>query len=242
MFLPALLSLALAGQPSMPSLVGKKIAVLGFGLDKSIVNKGDERDSGPGLIQKAEDYYRPQQAATDTLYARFLAQFPTLFKGATVLPVDSVLTAPGYAAAAECKPKKIFGREIFGCNDLNPKKGLYSLSLSQAQENVTTFAKSLGLDYFLVFGNRANYRMSTGGGINGLTAGVGKMDLETSVYLVKAGTKDVAWMSSYREESATSRAMVGDIFSTDNYVLIGEAFDAMVPKIRKDLEKGLATP
>lgn len=242
MLLTALLGLSLAGQPSVPSLSGKKIAVLGFGLDKSIVMRDQERDQGPGIVQKAEDYYRAHQAATDTLYAHFLKKFPELFAGANVLPMDSVPTLPGYRIAAECKAKKVFGREIFGCNDLNPKGGMYSLSLGQAQEKVSPFAASIGLDYYLIFVNRASYRMSVGGGANGVVAGAGKMDLETTVYLLPVKGKDVAWSRSYKDESVTSKPMLNDIFSEDNYILIGEAFDGMAPKIRKDLEKGLATP
>jgi len=233
--------LSSAKAESIPSLSGKKIAVLAFGLDKSIVKENDERDQGPGLLQKSTDYYAANQKAADSLYAHFLAAVPTLFEGIQLVPVDTIVHAPGYQTATACVPKKFMGREIFGCQNLSPTNGLNAASLTQAKENFDPFAKNLGLDYFLVFVSSANYRMNIGGGVNGLTAGAGKMSLETTVYLMQPG-KGSVWSTSLRESSEHSGAMVGDLFSTDNYVLIGEAFTKMVPKLREGLAKGSIVP
>ena len=240
----ALLSLPVlsnAKPESIPSLVGKKIAVLAFGLDKSIVKENAERDGGPGLLQKSTDYYAANQAATDSLYAHFLASVPVLFEGMQFVPVDSIVHAPGYQTATACVPKKFMGREIFGCPNLNPTNGLNAASLTQAKENFDPFAKNLGLDYFLVFVSSANYRLNAGAGVNGLSGGAGKMRMETTVYLMQPG-KGSVWSTSLREDSEHSGAMVGDLFSTDNYVLVGEAFTKMVPKLREGLAKGLTAP
>lgn len=226
---------------SIPSLAGKKIAVLAFGLDKSIVKEGAERDAGPGLLQKATDYYAANQKAADSLYAHFLAAIPALFEGIQLVPVDSIVHAPGYQTATACVPKKFMGREIFGCPNLSPTNGLNAASLTQAKENFDPFAKNLGLDYYLIFVSSANYRLNAGGGVNGLTAGAGKMRMETTVYLLQPG-KGSVWSTSLREDSEHSGAMVGDLFNTDNYVLIGEAFTKMAPKLRESLAKGLTTP
>lgn len=226
--------LCAAKVPSIPSLAGKKVAVLGFGLEKSIVREGDAADQGPGLVQKASSYYEAHQKATDTVYARFLAAFPSLFEGMDILPIDSTIKLAGFQTATACVPKKILGREIFGCPMLSPTGGLNAVGLTQAEKNVDAFAKSLGLDYYFLFVNKAGYFMSTGGGVNGLTAGAAKMRLETTVYLVQPG-KGSVWSTSLREESETSKAMVGDLYSQDNFVLAGEAFTKFVPKLRERL-------
>lgn len=241
MLLATALSLVLSAAPAVPSLAGKSVAVLGFGLDKSIVQEGEDRDGGPGLIQ-TKGYYDPHQAATDTLYAHLKLKFDSLFLGAKALPLDSVRATAGYATAAECKPKKIFGREIWGCNDLSPKGGLYAVSLGQAQDNLDPFAKSLGLDYYLIFLNRASYKMWAGATIGGMGGGSARMQLETTVYLLKPGTKDVVWSGSWGDVCETSRGMVAGIYNTDNYVLVGEAFDKILPKLHAELAKGLAKP
>lgn len=235
MILAALLSMSLAAQ-SLPSLAGKRIAVFGFGLDRSIVREGTERDAGPGLLQKSDDYFKAQQAATDTLYAHFLASFGTLFKDLNVLPVDSVRNQPGYASNAECHPKKVFGREILGCNDLSPKGGLYAVSGAQNTDGLDALAKSMNLEYYVLFESSACYKMNGGAGINSLEAGVGKMKLETLMYLRKPG-KGIVWMGRATELCKTMRPMVNSLYSSDNYVLVGEAFDALAPHLRQQLDK-----
>lgn len=237
----ALLSLPVlssAKPQAIPSLVGKRIATLSFGLDKSIVEEGKERDQGPGVLQKASVYYAAHQMATDSLYAHFVAAAPILFEGTQLLGLDSTLQAPGYRTATACVPKKIMGREIFGCPLLSPTNGLNGATFTQAKENFDPFAKGLGLDYYFMFVNDASYRMNAGGGVNGLTVGAGKMRLETTVYLMQPG-KGSVWSTSFREDSEHSGAMVGSLFSSDNYVMVGEAFTKMVPRLREQIAKGL---
>lgn len=243
MLLASALSLVLSAAPAIPSLAGKSVAVLGFGLDKSIVEQGQPRDPGPGLLQKPEDYYKGQQATADSAYAHFVRAVPSLFDGLNLLPIDSVLAKPGYRAAAECKPKKIFGREIFGCNDLSPRKGLFALSPAQAQENLDPFAKSLGLDYYFLFVNVTDYRFKVGVGDSkgGSLSGAAHMHLETTVHLMQPG-KGSVWSASYGADAPTSFPVVKDILNEDNFLSAAPLVDSIAVPLRAELAKSIAKP
>ena len=237
LILTAALGVAHAGLPKVPPLAsGGRFAVAGFGMDRSIVMAGAERDQGPGLVQDPVAYFKTHQGIVDSMWTIFRDTMPTLFAGVDMLPLDSMVSDASYQEASQCVPKKVFGKVVLACQDLEHPAGPNSIVDFQ-NPKLASWAQGKGLKAFFVVRNKVEYFLSAGAGVNGLVAGAGKMRVETTIYLVEPGKKAI-WIGGYKNESESSTAMVGDLYPESKWSFALEAFRANLAKFAADVEKG----
>lgn len=212
-----------------------KIAVLGFALDNSIVMKGAERDGGPGILQKPEEYYRTHQAIVDSMWTIFKDTASAVFAGLDYLPLDSFKNDAAYNEASRCVPKKLMGKIVLPCRELEPKAGANAIpELDKPKMN--DWAKKNGIARYFVLRSQAEYFLSAGAGVNDVVAGAGKMRVETYVFLVEPG-KGVVWTSKYTNQSNSSAMIVNDLFPESNWIMATEAFRANLEDFSKVVAK-----
>lgn len=209
-----------------------KIAVLGFSLNKSIVMEEAERDQGPGVLQKPEDYYRTHQALTDSLWSVFRDTAATIFAGLDVLPLDSFKNDASYNEASRCVPKKVMGREIFSCLELEPKAGPNAI-FDAKNSKVNGWATKKGVARYFTISNKAEYFLYTGAGVGNTMAGVGKMRLATTILLLEPG-KGIIWSGTYTNSSNAVAPMIKDIFPESSWITATEAFRQNLADFAKD--------
>lgn len=230
-------SAGLFGTPAeFPSFAAaSKVGVVSFSLEKSIVVAGGERDEGPGILQKPEEYYRLHQSIVDSMWNVFRDTMPAIFAGPNILPLDSLIKDPAYAEAVRCQPKKLMGRIVLPCPDLEPKNGLVAASDVGSKTMMAWGAKN-GFNYYVTVANRAEYFLSAGAGVNGLVAGAGKMRVVTTVLVVDP-SKGIVWSRSYKNESFSSAAMVNSLFPESGWIFAVEAFRRNLAELAKDVAK-----
>lgn len=212
------------------------IAVIGFSLDKSIVEEGKERNSGPGLLQKAQNYYKHHQEAIDALWSDFKSQYRDLFLGADAIDVETVASDAEYKEMTKHVPKMMMGTDIApGSSVLAPNDGLNFVNSSDnalLEKLAAKFNAKLlmGIDY------SANYSMTTGVKIGPLSGGAAKLNLKASVFLFEAG-KGVVMQRSFEESSDESYAMVQGELVSENYAKgLSSAQKKILPQIKQYFE------
>lgn len=224
-------------QPQFPPLsAASKLAVVGFSLDKSIVITDGERDEGPGIIQKPEDYYRLHQAIVDSMWTIFRDTMPAIFAGLNVLPVDSLVNDPAYGEALRCQPKKLMGKIVVPCPDLEPKGGLVAVG-NEIAKPVLAWGAKKGFDRYMVVENKVEYFLSAGAGVNDLVAGAGKMRTITTLSIVDPA-KGIVWIKDYTNESNSSAPMVNKLFPESKWILSIEGFRLNLAAMAKDIAGG----
>lgn len=235
--LGAALSVSHAALPKVPPLAaGGRFAIAGFAMDRSIVASGAERDQGPGLVQDPVAYFKTHQALVDSMWTLFRDTLPTVFAGVDLLPLDSMLADPSYQDATQCVPKKVFGKIVLACQDLEHPAGPNAVQ-DFKNPKLASWAKGKGLKSFFVVRNEVEYFLNAGAGVNNVMAGAGKMRVETTVYLVEPGNGAV-WIGSYTNTSESSAVMVQDLFPESNWHFALEAFHANLAKFAADIAKG----
>jgi len=212
------------------------IAVIGFSLDKSIVEEGKERSGGPGLLQKAENYYKHHQEAIDALWSDFTSQYRDLFLGAEAIDVATIASDAEYKELTKHVPKMMMGTDIApGSNFLAPANGLNFVSSTDKVVLDKLAAKFnakllMGIDY------SADYSMTTGVKLGPLSGGAAKLNLKASVFLYEAG-KGIVMQQSFTESSDESYAMVQGELVSDNYAKgLTSAQKKLLPKMKQYFE------
>lgn len=237
LILVAAIGAAHAGLPKVPPLAaGGRFAILGFAMDRSIVAEGKERDQGPGLVQDPVAYFKTHQAIADSMWTIFRDTMPAVFAGVDLLAMDSMLTDAAYQEATQCQPKKVFGKVVLACQDLEHPTGPNAV-VDFKNPKITAWAQGKGLKAFFVVRNNVEYFLNIGAGSSTVMAGAGKMRVKTIVYLVEPG-KPAIWIGDYTSASESSMAMVGDFFPESSWHFALEAFRANVAKFAADVAKG----
>lgn len=192
------------------------IAIVAFSLDKSIVEDGKERSSGPGLLQKAENYYKNHQIAIDGLWRDFKESYKDIFLGAEVLDVESVASNEEYRNLTKHVPKMVMGTDIAsGANYLTANGGLNYVS-STDKALLDKLPGLFNARLLTIIEYTGSYAMSTGISIGKFGAGAAKMKLTARLSLYEPG-KGIVLSQLFSADSDESYAMVAGALVSDNY-------------------------
>jgi hypothetical protein len=192
------------------------IAVVGFTLNKSIVEEGKAPDRGPGLLQKAVDYYRNHQAAVNQLWADFKGQYRDVLLESGVIDIETIAVNDKYRELTKHVPKMMLGVDVApGANELTADGGLqYVYSSDKAlMENLAT---QLNAKLLVCIEYTASYAMSAGIQIGGIGGGAAKMKLRASLSMYEKG-KGIVAQQSFSEESDESFPIIQGILLSENY-------------------------
>lgn len=180
------------------------IAVVGFTLNKSIVEEGKEPDRGPGLLQKAVDYYRNHQAAVNQLWADFKGQYRDVLLETGVVDIETITVNDKYRELTKHVPKMMLGVDVApGGNELTADGGLqYVYSSDKAlMENLAT---QLNAKLLVCIEYTASYAMSAGIQIGGIGGGAAKMKLRATLSMYERERNRVATVIFRRERRILS--------------------------------------
>jgi hypothetical protein len=212
------------------------VAVVGFSLDKSIVEAGKEPDNGPGLLQKDENFYKNHQLAINALWSDFKASYRDMLLGAEVVDVESVVSNAQYQELSKHTPQMMMGKDIaIGGNVLTVQGGLNYVS-SYNKDVLEKIAAALNAKLLMCIDYTGSYAMSTGVSIGNFGAGSAKMKLTAQVNLYEPG-KGVVLTRSFSEDSDESFAMVGGVLLSENYAKgFCSAQKKLLPQIKQFLQ------
>lgn len=149
-FFSCLLFTACSVPPRYLHLGGNgKLAVVSFYLDKSIVEDGSERDTGPGMLQKAGNYFEHHQVAVELMWAQAKDSLPAVLGIPDIVPLETVHSNAKYAELTSYPPIKLMGlSKKLGDGSLYPKGFQY---VSPNNEKVVNgLFDPLGAEYLLV--------------------------------------------------------------------------------------------
>ena len=212
------------------------VAVVSFSLDKSIVEEGKQKDSGPGLLQKAENYYKNHQLAVDALWNDFKAEYRDMLLGSEVIDVESIASNEQYRELTKHTPKMMMGTDIApGNSALVAADGLNYIS-GYNKEVLEKTAAMLNARLLMCVDYTGSYAMSTGVSIGKFGAGAAKMKLKAAITLYEPG-KGVVLTGSFSENSDESFPMVGGELLSENYAKgFCSAQKKLLPQIKSFLQ------
>jgi hypothetical protein len=140
------------------------IALVSFGMDKSISAVGGEKDTGPGLLQKMakgrekseQQYYRHHQASVDTMWGQYKERIRDAMLGVELVDFDTVMNSPAYQELTRHVPKIVMGSDIApGADMLTPEKMNYVGTNETA--TLDQLAELFGADLLLLVSNTIDY-------------------------------------------------------------------------------------
>lgn len=212
------------------------IAVVSFSLNKSIVEEGKEADNGPGLLQKADNYYKNHQEAVNQLWSDFKSDYRDVLLGTDVIDVESIVSNEQYRELSKHIPKMVMGKDIAsGGSALLAQGGLNHVS-SGDTEKMDKIAALLNAKLLMCIDYSGSYAMSTGVSIGGFGAGAAKMKLSASVVLYEPG-KGVVLRQSFKADSDDVFPLVGGILLSENYAKgLSTAQAKLLPQIKQYLK------
>ncbi len=223
---------------SYPQIEGKgRIAVVSYSLNRSIVQKGDDPGTGPGILQNKEKYYIPYQAAVDTMWRQFIDQIGPSFDNAEFVSIDEIRGNQQYQELTRHKPKVVMGKDIApGASYLTPE-GINYVSLLD-QEKTNAINESIGADLLMLVENDASYKMHAGVSIGGLGGGAGVMELQTTLYLWEPGN-GVIWKKTYKTVSDEKAPIVQGAMGAKHFArLLASANQTLFSAVKADVLKG----
>ena len=208
------------------------IAVVSFSLNNSIHEEGKERDSGPGLLQKAADYYKNHQIAVNQLWTDFKVQYRDILLDADVVDIDAITSNESYREMTRHVPKMMVGKDIApGANELVAEGGLNYISPVN-KELMEKVAAQMNAKLLVTIAYTGSYSMNAGIGIGNLSAGAAKMNLKASVAMYEKG-KGIVMQKTFTQKSDESFPMVQGILLSDNYAKgLSSAHAKMLPEIK----------
>jgi len=212
------------------------IAVVGFSMNKSIVQKDKAPDQGPGLLQKSENYYQHHQEAVEALWSELKAQYRDLCLGAEVVDIEKVAADENYQKLTKHVPKVMLGKDIAPGNSvLVPSGGLNYIS-TMDKDKLEKVATMFGAKLLMTIDYSAYWAMNAGLEINGIGGGAGKMWLRAVVSMYEPG-KGVVLVQSFEESSDEQFPVVQGIMLSDNYAKgLTSANKKLLPKIKSYFE------
>ncbi|MBN1603474.1 MAG: hypothetical protein JW915_17825 [Chitinispirillaceae bacterium] len=208
------------------------VAVVSFSLNNSIHEEGKERNSGPGLLQKAVDYYKNHQIAVNQLWTDFKAQYRDILLGTEVVDVDAITSNESYRELTKHVPKVVIGKDIApGANELIAEGGLNYVSPIN-KELMEKVAAQVNAKLLVTIEYTGSYSMNAGIGIGNLSAGAAKMNLKASLTMYEKG-KGIVMQKTFTQKSDESFPMVQGIMISDNYAKgLSSAHNKMLPEIK----------
>jgi hypothetical protein len=212
------------------------VAVVSFSLDKSIVEQGKQKDNGPGLLQKAANYYKNHQIAVDALWNDFKASYRDMLLGSDVIDVESIASNEQYRELSKHTPKMMLGTDIApGSSALVATGGLNYVS-SYDKNVLDKIAATLNAKLLMCIEYTGSYAMNTGLSIGNFGAGAAKMKLTAAINLYEPG-KGVVLTNSFSEDSDELFPMVGGELLSENYAKgFSSAQKKLLPKIKSFLQ------
>ncbi len=235
----ATLFMACAGPRKYLAVEGKgKIALATFYLNKSIMETGAEKDTGPGLFQKKETYYQHHQEAVDAMWAQLTDSLGAAFGSAEFLPFGEVFANKGYNDLTTYAPIKMFGLQMTpGADNVYPK-GCKYVSPNDKKVLAALF-DSLKVDYLLIFDNDAHARFSgTDGKIVDVGLRNGRIVLTTNLLLYHK-TNGLIWSQRRDLESNTEGRLVDHELDPELLPkMLVEAQAKLWKEVREEVELG----
>ncbi len=212
------------------------IAVVSFSLNKSIVEDGKERDRGPGLLQKAENYYKNHRIAIDSLWSDFKTGYREMFLGAEAIDIETIVSNEKYRELTKHVPKMMLGVDMApGADVLTANSGL-NFAPSSDNAIMDQIAALANAKLLMCIEYTGSYAMSSGISIAGIGAGAAKMKLSADIILYEPG-KGIVLRKIFSESSDESFPMVGGILLSENYAKgFSSAQKKLLPQIKYYLQ------
>ncbi|MBD3419202.1 MAG: hypothetical protein GF398_03690 [Chitinivibrionales bacterium] len=136
------------------------IALISFALDRSIVGTGNEKDTGPGLLQSKKRYYAGHDETLDSLWKYFRENIRIAFLNVPFVGWEEIAANKKYQELSRHTPKIIMGQDIApGANMLTPE-GINYIS-SYNDEKLDSVAKLFNVQTLLLIENRMGYDSSS---------------------------------------------------------------------------------
>lgn len=225
---------------------GAPIAVIGFSLNKSIVEEGKEPSRGPGLLQKAENYYKNHQEAVNVLWNDFKEQLGDILLGSEIVATETIIANGEYQTLTKHVPKMMLGTDVApGAKELPADGGLNFVN-SGDNALMEKLSAVLSAKMLMTVELSGSYAMSTGVSIAGIGAGAAKMKLTVAVTLYEK-EKGIVLQQTFSDESDDIFPMVGGELLSDNYAKgLSSAQKKILPQIKSyfstQQEKAKAVP
>jgi hypothetical protein len=225
---------------SFPQLDEKgSIAVVGYGLNKSIVLKGKDASTGPGLLQKKENYYAKHREAVEDMWRQFTENIGPAFDNATFVSFEEIGSSDAYRELTKHTPKMVMGKDVsVGGSYMSPEQINYVSDSDE--EKLAALAEKLDAGLLMVVENSAQYKMHAGVSIGGLGGGAGVMELETEITLWEPGT-GVIWNKTYKTSSDEKAPIAQGTMAKKHFPrLLASANEALFEEIKADIAKSKA--
>ncbi|MDG5813880.1 hypothetical protein QA601_02225 [Chitinispirillales bacterium ANBcel5] len=165
-------------------------ALVSFSLHNSIVERGKEADSGPGLLQDKENYYGDHMVALEDMMDQFFDNKREIFISVPFIGLNAITENEYYANETKHVPRMVMGRNIApGANMLTAREINYVSPYDS--DKLDNLAEELGADVLVMVENNAEFYLSGGLGLSvgnlNVGGGAGTLNLKTRVIFYEPG-------------------------------------------------------
>lgn len=159
-----------------------KIALVSFSMNRSIVGTGQEKDRGPGLLQKSKKYYSGHEESLDVLWTKFRDEIGDVFLNVPFVDFDEVTSNEKYQELTKHKPKMIMGKDVApGSDQMSPEEINY-ISVYD-KKKLDSVAAIFGVELLLLIENQMGYDSSSAI----ISIKTSHLNLNTKIHLYKPG-------------------------------------------------------